>query len=264
MYGTKQKSVNVFKSGELTEVGDQHPPRHFEVRSGGQVVTVNPYEGTMAGVGITVSKIKKCVGKKYVLTPRWYELSNSNFKFSNAPEKQPLFDEQIPITDVIDIRAYTTDSKTLKMCEKHSYHAFEIHTSRQRLVIVTETKVAKEQWLLALNTSLNELIISKSSYKMQVHTLTPKDVLRYAVIFKKTGSDYHKFTIEQQAFSIQHCGIDVSNIQDVFTFLQKELFAAGFSSKLLAILQELLLVPSGSEATWDGILMGKFLAFYVE
>eukprot|EP01034_Spumella_vulgaris_P021864 gene21864-27939_t len=259
LYGTKQKSVNVFKTGELTDVGiDLHAPKHFDVKTNGgsTSITVNPYEGTMAGVGITVSKIKNCIGKKYVLTPRWYELSNSNFKFSNSPEKQPLFDEQIPMSDVIDIRAYTTDSKTLKMCEKHSYHAFEIHTNSQRLVIVTETKQAKENWLLALNTSLNELVISKSSYKMQVHTLTPKDVLRYAVVFKKTGTDYHKFTIEQQKFSIQHCGIDVSNIKEVFTFLQKELFAAGFSSKLLAILQELLLVPSGSEATWDGILNG--------
>lgn len=81
----------------------------------------------------------------------------------------------------------------------------------------------------ALSGSLSDRkTLLRSAYSVQMHALSPKDILRHAVLFKSLCADYRSYVIEQQEYSIKHCGIDVSNVNQVFAFLQKELTASGF------------------------------------
>lgn len=260
-YNKQMKRIGTGTLEELDELGSGEQSKTITLRVGGKTLRVNPGEGTMAGILSTVFVTKSCMGTNIRVDRKWSELQNNVLRICAGAENVNTFEHEIQISTIVEIRAHTTDRKVLKMNELNNSESFEIVTNNQVLVLSTESKEAKENWLLAIKNCRDEYIISKSAYKMVIHELTPKHVLKNANAFKKLGNDYKKFTIEQQKFSIEHCGIDVSNVKEVFKFLEKEAYASGFSSKLLAILLELMLIPAGSEVTWDTILEGTRRCF---
>lgn len=59
-----------------------------------------------------------------------------------------------------------------------------------------------------------------------------------------------------QTYSSQRFGFDLNNLPVAFSFLSQEVTASGMYLKLLAVVQELLLVPSANDGQWDAIIAG--------
>jgi hypothetical protein len=61
---------------------------------------------------------------------------------------------------------------------------------------------------------------------------------------------------EHRRTAVQASGLDLSNVRAVADYLRLETIASGHGDALLAVLQELLLIPQSSRGTWDAVLAG--------
>ncbi len=207
---------------------------------------------------MTVAKHKSWAGTKFLTTRKWCELSGDHFfRICHDAEKSDTFEQEISIADIKETRRYTLCRDALKICEQHNYHSFEVETTAGVVFVLTcETMAEKDRWLAALIISKEEFPLSTSSYRMQIHSLSPSDVLHFVAQFRRLGADYEGFVAEQRAFAAEYCGVDVSDAGEVFAFLQSELLASGLNTKLLMVLLQLMLIPSDNEMLWDAVLAG--------
>ena len=104
--------------------------------------------------------------------------------------------------------------------------------------------------------------MTNSTYKMQLDAicdLSTAEIIKFAEMFKKQGALFNAILMEQQVatkISSSDFGINTDDVYDVSCFLQHEMLAAGMTSKLLAVLQEFLLIPAGAGFAWDAISSG--------
>jgi hypothetical protein len=107
------------------------------------------------------------------------------------------------------------------------------------------SKDDRDSWIKSIQFFRDRRLISKSSYSMQRTYLDLNDAYQCAERFKRLYSDYKALAIEEKSFNIEICGLDISNINTVFNYLQLDLLTQGMEHKLLAMLQALILIPSG-------------------
>ena len=105
-------------------------------------------------------------------------------------------------------------------------------------------------------------IVTNSTYKTQLDAicdLSTSEIVKFAELFKKQGALFNAILMEQQvvtSISSSDFGINTDDVYDVSFFLQHEMLAAGMTNKLLAVLQEFLLIPAGAGFAWDAISSG--------
>ncbi len=191
---------------------------------------------------------------------KWFEITENTVTYWSTADKLGAPEGHITVQSIADIRSFTTDRNTMKQCNQFGLYCFEIETATTIYIFTTENRIECSNWLTSLNIMHDNYVMSISAYHMQLHTLTVPEIINFVEKFKMYGHSYTTFTHEQRAYSIEHCGIDISSVSDVSTFLHKEVMATGLSAKYLAILQEFLLIPVGSEGTWDAILSGEWRA----
>ena len=181
-----------------------------------------------------------------------YYFKTEFMKSCHGDEKNYDFKKYIPVANIVSIRPYTTDSHLLdsKMC------AFEIETHDRTYSFGCESEQQKSYWLTALQTSWDNHVFSKGTYKAQSKDLTVADLPVFEANFKKQAQVYHSLTLEDRKFSVANSGVDLTNINDVSKYLVSEALAAGNSAKLLKVLQLLLLIPTEADGMWDAIAAG--------
>ena len=239
--------------------------------------------GTAEGVLLTVRRTKNTFkGSTLHTTRRWYSVDDELFQWGSSDKPLPAEKHKssastnssassgsaasasasalpghILVSSIADVRSYTTDIAMLKAAKKLGYSPLEIETSDGGvLVLGCEDSSRRDQWVLTIRTNKDHHLYNRSSYRNQMHELTAVDIFRFAQSFRKLGMQFQQITAEGRSFTIEQCGIDISNIDAVTKFLSHELQASGLGSKFLELMQELLLVPAGSDTMWDAMLAG--------
>jgi hypothetical protein len=83
-----------------------------------------------------------------------------------------------------------------------------------------------------------------------------KDIRYFAQILAKQGSVYFALLAEDRELVITDLGLDVTNPSKMSEFLHSEMLAMGLSEHYVALLQELLLIPPGSDLIWEALVKG--------
>ena len=259
-YNEKKVESLMSKSSLVGVVSDRGSivGTNIEVRSNGNVMKVNPLQGTMAGLLIAAKNTEKIEakiidvfgGKK--TKRRWFELDADNFKWCAGHDKESEYKGSVPIGSIIDIRPHTNDHSVMES----SSHAFEIETNERSYAFGCESAKERDSWVTALETGRDRHMINKGSYLLQLKELTFPEVEHFAEMFRKQGQVYHSISVEDKKQLVASNGLDLSNVHEVSSFLMSETLAAGSNSKLLFVLQELLLIPGGADGTWDAIVSG--------
>ena len=234
----------------------------------------NPKKGTMAGL-LTAAKNVDAIENKLLsiasknselFAPlektkvRWYELDHEFLKSCHGQEKDYDFKKYIPISSMMRIRPYTTDENILDL----RMFAFEIEAQGRTYAFGCETEQQKTYWLTALQTSLGDYLKSKRnsidgrSFSSQNDGGTIVDVLAGALGFGMTSDQLTVAAgnLEDSKAYLSYSGIDMMDIRQISKYLVNESIAAGSSTKLLKVLQLLLLVQSDSEGMWDTVAAG--------
>ena len=148
----------------------------------------------------------------------YYYFKTEFMKSCHGDEKNYDFKKYIPVANIVSIRPYTTDSHLLdsKMC------AFEIETHDRTYSFGCESEQQKSYWLTALQTSWDNHVFSKGTYKAQSKDLTVADLPVFEANFKKQAQVYHSLTLEDRKFSVANSGVDLTNINDVSKYLVSE------------------------------------------
>jgi hypothetical protein len=55
---------------------------------------------------------------------------------------------------------------------------------------------------------------------------------------------------------ITELGLDLSSADKLNEFLRSEMIAMGLAEQYMSVVQELLLIPAGSEAVWNALVKG--------
>lgn len=255
MHGSKaysqQQIEQLLKTGEAQDVD----PAFLLVKSKGQTVRVNPRQGSMAGLLIAAKNAEKLEsafvdllgGKK--TKRRWYELDDNYFKWCAGHDRENEFKEFIPINSIIDVRPYSTDVYIKEL----GAPAFEMETTERVYAFGCESAADKDHWITALQVSRENHYLRNGEYKIVAKELQPADVFKFAEQFRKQGEVYHQISVEHKRMALTACGLDLTDICKVFDYLRLETIAIGVNSHLLKILQELLLIPAGSETLWAAL-----------
>lgn len=232
----------------------------LEVKVNGrkETIRVNPLLGSMVGL-LTASKNTEKMEAKLVdlwggkkTKRRWYEVDSEYFKWCAGHEKESEYKGAIPVTTITDIRNHTTDQNLLAT----NPHSFEFETSERVYALGCETAEEKENWVMALQVSRDSSVMSKGSYKSHSRELTSKDLVKYSAMFKKQGMVFQTIAVEDRRAAMANSGLNLSDSKAVADYLRHEALAAGHADMLLAIMQELLLIPQGSRGLWESVLAG--------
>jgi hypothetical protein len=202
-----------------------------------------------------------CMGIRKVLPLKVYHsIDDDGVKKHAGPQADSSVIMKIPIGQIRDVHETTNDRDLMQLINSASpnqpIYPLEIVAESQLMSMGFTKKSDRDDWIASIQSFRDKRLISKSSYSMQRTYLELRDALKSAERFRKLFLDYRSLATEEKQFSIENCGIDVNDIQAVYTFLKLELTAQGMENKLLAIFQEFLLVPSNSENIWNGILHG--------
>lgn len=220
-------------------------------------IEVSPGEGTMAGLCIAAkgnkgdihSKMADMFGVKKT-KHRWYELDGEAFKWCTGRERELEFKGSVSMSTVIDIRYYTTDPSVAQATE----FAFEFETTERVFSLGTDTLEEKEAWVRALQVARDRSVMSKSSYKLISEKLSVDDIQSHYNMFKKQGTLYNSLLIEDRMQVITKDGLDTNDAVSVARFLNYQLIAEGLNTKLVSLMQELLLMPPSSDTKWDALV----------
>lgn len=181
---------------------------------------------------------------------RWYELDGDDFKWCGGHDRETEFKGVVPMSSVIDIRYYTTDPNLLQASE----YCFEFDTNDRTFALGCENPEEKDCWILALQHARDSAIMKKSSYRLFSDELHPSDVMSHYSMFKKQGTLYASLATEDRQHIVTADGVDTNNFNSISNFLYYELLAEGYESRLLELLQELLLLPPNSQNEWTALL----------
>jgi hypothetical protein len=240
----------------------------IDAKVGGHIehYSVNPLMGTMAGV-LTASKNTEKMehvlvdlwgGKK--TKRRWYEVDGESFKWCAGHEKENEYKGSVPVNAITDIRNHTTDQNLLAT----NPHSFEFETAERVFALGCETAEEKEHWVTALQVGRDNSIIGKGSYRSHMHELTTKDLHKFAAMFKKQGLVFHSIAVEDRRTAMTNMGLDLTDPKAVMEYLRLEVLAAGNTDLLLAVCQQLLLIPQSARGTWQAALAGIKVRYYRE
>lgn len=264
MYGPKafdERKVEAMvrnMNASATIVEDSAAGHQIEMKSKNLSIFVNPLAGTMAGLLHAAKNTEKIEAKLLDMVGgkktkrRWFELDATSLKWCAGHDKEVEYKGSVPISSIIDIRNYSTDNNVLSS----SPYVFEIENSDRTYALGCETLEDKANWLTALQKAHDDHILTKGSYKLQSRELAANDVIKFVEMFKKQGAVYSSISIEDRKLQLDAVGLDLTDCGKVLRFLQLDATASGNSSKLLAILFELLLLPSGAQGSWDAVICG--------
>lgn len=213
------------------------------------------------------TKHKACIGKRLVVSRKWVQLTGEQIKWADLgvvknrdsfiPSPPEHYDSVQSVASITEIWNYSSDRAMLKAIEKFNYHAFELHfADGSAISLGCDSEAEKDGWIEAIKHSKNDYVLSRSSYKLQVRELTPPEKKKLLQRLKKLAAEYIAIQEEEKKYTLESVGVDVTDIDTVINFLRAETHASGLSAKLLEVLQELLLVPAGSEVMWDAVYKG--------
>ena len=180
---------------------------------------------------------------------RWYELDYDTFSWYRADDDHLEMTGNLIVSDIIDIRSFTTDSAIISK----SLCGFEVETVHRVYSYGCEDIIIRDNWVEALIFVRDKNFIKKSSYKLSERKLSSADVNKYYEMLKKQGTVYYSISAEDKKFTMTSLGIDLADVNIVYKYLLQELTASGRVSKLLSLLQELLMIPSGADHIWEGL-----------
>ncbi len=256
LYGPKAlTSLSAFLEQNTTD--NDIAAKVITIGNGKNVIQYTPSQGQMASC-LTAAKNKEnnmqdkmieIFGGKRTKR-RWYELDGEDFKWCSGHDREIDFKGVIPMSSVIDIRYYTTDPNLLQASE----YCFEFETDDRTFALGCESADEKDCWILALQYARDSAIMKKSSYRLVSEELHPSDVMQHYSMFKKQGTLYSSLAVEDRQHIITSDGIDTNDFRSVSNFLHYELLADGHESKLLELMQELLLLPPNSQNEWTALL----------
>ena len=156
-------------------------------------------------------------------------------------------------SDIVDIRSYSSSSVIINSSD----FVFEVETFSHSYSFGCVDAKSKDDWLKALISNREINIVKNSTYKSDLLFSKERSIeetlKQYSERFRKQGVLYMSIMVESYQEKIENSSIDVNDISAVCKYLQYEMLAAGMSSKLLGVLQELLLIPTSSEIVWETI-----------
>eukprot|EP01038_Epipyxis_sp_PR26KG_P007973 gene7973-10813_t len=251
----RRSMVSLYGSrASFEEKGLAHHTKGVVARSRSmKIVQVSPLEGTMAGI-LTVAKEK---GKIFTRNTnlRWYELDSHAFKWCKSHHKEIEFKDEIPVAEIIDIKSTTNNIHIKESCK----FGFEIETAVRLYAFGAEKEEEVQNWVAALTFARDDFLLQRGASKLAFKPLETEDAIKFYEMFKKNGTVYQSLSLEDRSFMLNQCGLDMADTTAVYKYLYSECLASGLLPKLLAVMHELLLIPTGSDGTWDAVLKGMEL-----
>ena len=256
LYGPKAlTSLSAFLEQNTTD--NDIAAKVITIGNGKNIIQYTPSQGQMASCLIAAKNKENNMQDKMIeifggkrTKRRWYELDGEDFKWCSGHDRENDFKGVIPMSSVIDIRYYTTDPNLLQASE----YCFEFETDDRTFALGCESADEKDCWILALQYARDSAIMKKSSYRLVSEELHPSDVMQHYSMFKKQGTLYSSLAVEDRQHIITADGVDTNDFRSVSNFLYHELLADGYESKLLELMQELLLLPPNSQNELTALL----------
>ena len=191
--------------------------------NGNITMTVNPLEGSMAGLLVASKNFEKLETKVVVdmfggkkTKRRWYEVDQDYFKWCAGHDKEDEYKGFVAVASITDIRNYTTDANLLST----NPNSFEFETTDRVYALGCEDAADKDNWITALRVSRDNCIMRNGAYKIQSRELSEKDVYKFTQMFKKQGAVYQSILVEDRKALTVESGLDMSDINAVSHFLR--------------------------------------------
>lgn len=172
---------------------------YIQVGKGKNMIGVNPNEGTMAGVCITIVKEQKKFtvfksGNKTKLQANWFELDGTSLKMcADSKEREPSdFKTVISMASVVFIRDYSTDTRL----SKEVRFALELETTDDVISLGLENAFEKDCWMTALTVARDLAVMKRSAYRLVSKDLTMYEFKTHAESYIKQGTIYFSILAE--------------------------------------------------------------------
>lgn len=214
------------------------------------ITPIFPSQGIMAGTLETPrSKLKTIMGfgnstqpkqRFYMLNGEYLHSWTSDQDFNTATPYSSL-----NCMEIIDIKPYTTNEELNSIYD----HTFEIITTKQVYPFGTNSEDSKEYWLIALNIVRDRMLLRKCSYTLLSADLDSQEFLKAAEMFKKQITVYEVISQEDYKQSTTKSGVDVTSAISLVNFIHSEMATVGIDSKLIELLQEIIVLPVDSKFT---------------
>eukprot|EP01038_Epipyxis_sp_PR26KG_P007971 gene7971-10811_t len=231
----------------------------FEVFSENKTsLFVNPNKGSMAGLLTAAKNVDKIENKLIEMVGgkktkrRWFELNRTSFRWCHGHEKEVEFKGNVTIASIIGIRNFATDQNICDACK----YTFEIETTERVYALGCETAVDKDNWVTALRSAYDHHQIMKGVHKIKIKELSYDNIIKYSEMYYKQGTVLRSIQFEHRKVMIATCGLDLSDVNILNSYIKSECIAAGNNAYLLSILTELLLIPTGANSIWELIVNG--------
>ena len=250
--------------------GEEEVPKQFA--EDGETA-IDPSKGLMSGLctaaknrGTNTMKMADMFGGKRI-KHRWYDLSTDGFQWwefstpydNKVPSSKRAANRfvkgSVPSAKIVDFKPVSSDPIVVKEC----IHSFDIVTEDRIFSLGCTSALEKESWLTALQSIRDMSSMKRSAYKMVTKELGQDEVVNYAQQFSNQFAVFENLMADDRCAKIAYSGVDTTDVFMMSKMLSLELTASGLSSKLVALMQELLVFPSESrtaEKQWDMLLAG--------
>ena len=172
---------------------------YIQVGKGKNSIGVNPNDGTMAGVCITIVKEQKKFtvfksGDKSKLQANWFELDGTSLKMcAGSKEREPNdFKTVISMANVVFIRDYATDTRL----SKEVRFSLELETTDDVISLGVENAFEKDCWMTALTVARDLAVMKRSAYRLVSKDLTMYEFKTHAESYIKQGTIFFSMLAE--------------------------------------------------------------------